>query len=234
MLLGAIIPLAVLGLIVLGLTALFRRGGDGPDFGPRNLLRLYLYVASLAGIIVLVVGLSGLLNAGFATVFGNGFAYGETVAPPAVAPACPPNVPSGSPQCKPGTQVTFNAQDNDRKRADDLIRGITFTVFGLAFWGAHWAARRGIVGVDEPQSGLRRGYLMLGTVVFGLATITLLPMGIYQALSYFILPPTDSYYRPGAGEALAAGIATLPVWLSYLWLVVREFRAVRAVPAPVA
>jgi hypothetical protein len=75
---------------------------------------------------------------------------------------------------------------------------------------------------------------MLGTVIFGLSTISLLPMGIYQALSYFILPPTDSAYRPGAGEALAAGLATLPVWLLYLWLIVREFRAVRALPAPVA
>ncbi len=235
MLLGAIVPLAVLGLIVLGVAMLFRRGGNGSDLGPRNLLRLYLYVASLAGIIVLVVGLSGLLNAGFATAFGTGFAYGQQSYPqPASVPACPPNVPPGAPQCKPA-QVDPAAQserENERKRADDLIRGITFTVFGLAFWGAHWAARRGIVGADEPQSGLRRGYLMLGTVVFGLATVSLLPMGVYQALAYFILPPSNDYFRPGAGEALAAGIATLPVWLIYLWLVVREFRAVRALPAP--
>ena len=236
MLLGAIVPLAVLGLIVLGLVALFRRGANGPDFGPRSLLRLYLYVASLAGIILLVVGVSGLLNAGFATAFGTGFSYGQSYVVPAIAPACPPNVPPGSPQCKPSPtdQLDRNARENERKKADDLIRGATFTIFGLVFWGAHWGARRAIVGADEPSSGLRRGYLMIGTVVFGLATVSLLPMGIYQALSYAILPPAESGYRSGAGEALAAGIATLPVWLVYLWLVVEDFRAARAAPAPTA
>jgi hypothetical protein len=238
MMIGIIVPVAILGLLVIGAAMLFRRGGDALDFAPRNLLRLYLYVGSLAGIVVLVIGLSGILNAGLAAAFGTGFVYGSQQPYPAgvISPACPPNMPPGSPECKP-VPTDFaerNAREIDRRRADDLIRGLTFTVFGLAFWGAHWGARRGVIGADEPQSGMRRGYLMLGTVIFGLSTIVLLPMGIYQALSYVLLPATDGFYRPGAGESLSGGLVTLPVWLIYLWLVVQEFRATRALPATTA
>jgi hypothetical protein len=234
---GILVPVAILGLLVVGAAMLFRRGGDALDFAPRNLLRLYLYVASLAGIIVLVVGLSGILNAGLAAALGNGFVYGSPSFPvPATTAPCPPNVPPGSPQCKP-TPTDFadrTAREQERRRADDLIRGVTFAVFGALFWGGHWAARRKVIGPEAAQSGMRRGYLMLGTVIFGLSTIALLPLGIYQALSYLILPATEGSYRPGAGESLSGGIVTLPIWLIYLWLVVREFRGTRALPASIA
>src|SRR3989449_8684590 len=66
---------------------------------------------------------------------------------------------------------------------------------------------------------------MLGTAIFGIATVALLPTGIYQALSY-IVPPDQFSFRPGAGEALSGGLAALPLWLAYLWLVPRALRGV--------
>ncbi|HEV2012122.1 MAG TPA: hypothetical protein VGS17_13985, partial [Candidatus Limnocylindria bacterium] len=164
--------------------------------------------------------------------------YGDsslTMPVPACAPTTDPNV-----KCVPGG-VGVNQQDftqqqlraNARRRADDLIKGLTFTAFGALFWGAHWMARRGVMGADE-ASGLRRGYLMLGTVVFGLTTVVLLPTGIYQALSYLILPADAGAYRPGVSDSLAGGLVTLPVWLIYLWLVVRDLRAAPAPPATIA
>ncbi|HVR87980.1 MAG TPA: hypothetical protein VHG53_00360 [Candidatus Limnocylindria bacterium] len=227
MVLGVLIPIAVLGLLIVAGAVLFNRGREGLDLAPRNLLRLYLYIASLAGIIVLVIGLSGILNAGFATAFGNGFVYGES---PRFAAPCPP----GAAGCQLYLQldpVEQQRQQLDRRRAEDLIRGGTFAVFGLLFWSAHWAARRGALALDEGQSGIRRAYFMLGTVIFGLATIVLLPMGVYQAISNLILPPIENSYRPGAGESLAAGVVTLPAWLIYLWLVSRDFRGARAIPS---
>ena len=228
MVIGILVPAAILGLLVVGAAMLFRRGGDALDFAPRNLLRLYLYIASLAGIIVLSIGLSGILSAGLAATLGTGFVYGSNSFPvPAMAPACPPNIPPGSPECKgnPPDFTERQARELERRRGEDLIRGITFALFGALFWGAHWTARRTVIGTDESQSGMRRGYLMLGTVIFGLSTVVLLPMGIYQALSYLILPAADGFYRQGAGESLSGGLVTLPIWLIYLWLVVREFRA---------
>jgi len=232
--LGVLVTVGVLGAIV-GAVALLVRGGRGAmDFAPRNLVRVYLYIASTAGIIVLVVGLSGLLTVGFAAAFGNGFVYGDSslIQP---APACPPTTDPNV-KCVPG-QTDFTAQrqrELDRRRGDELIRGITFTVFGALFWGAHYMARRGVMGLDELSSGLRRGYLLLGTVIFGLATVVLLPTGIYQALSYLILPAESGVFRQGAGDSLPGGLVTLPIWLIYLWLVVRDVRAVPALPASTA
>jgi hypothetical protein len=231
MVLGVLVAVGVVGAVV-GAIALLVRGGRGAmEFAPRNLVRVYLYIASMAGIIVLVVGLSGILTVGFAAAFGNGFVYGDSSFAPAVAP-CPP---IGDPniKCGPAPSQDFSQQrlrELERRRGDDLIRGITFTVFGALFWGAHFFARRGVMGADEATSGLRRGYLLLGTVIFGLATVILLPTGIYQALSYLILPVDAGGFRSGAGDSLPGGLVTLPIWLIFLWLVVRD---VRATPAAV-
>jgi hypothetical protein len=232
--LGVLAVVGILGAIVGAIVLAMRGGRGGLEWAPRNLVRVYLYIASMAGIIVLVVGLSGILTVGFAAAFGNGFVYGDNsfIAPvPACGPVTDPNV-----KCVPGTTQDFAAQQQrelDRRRADDLIRGITFSVFGALFWGAHFFARRGVMGADELTSGLRRGYLMLGTVIFGIATVVLLPTGIYQALSYLILPAVNGGFRQGAGDSLPGGLVTLPVWLIYLWLVVRDLRAVPASPATV-
>lgn len=237
MVLGVLVPIAILGLLGLGAVMLVRRAGDGLDLSPRSLLRFYLYVASLAGILTLVIGLSGILNAGFGAAFGDGFVYGAQPVPVrAVAPLCvqPPNQQNVKcPEPPPDFQQQQERQA-ERRRAEDLIRGITFSLFGAGFWVAHWAARRSVIGKDEGYFGLRRAYLMLGTVIFGLSTIALLPMGIYQALSYLILPATEGIYRQGAGESLSGGLVALPVWLIYLWLVVRDVRSVRVIPAPTA
>ena len=232
MVLGVLFPIAILGLLALGAALLLRRGGDGLDLAPRSLLRFYLYLASLAGILTLVIGLSGILNAGFAAAFGNGFVYGSQPVPVLARP-CAPNEPNVKCAEPPVDYQQRQSQQEDRRRGEDLIRGITFSLFGAGLWAAHRAARRGVMGADEGHSGLRRAYLMLGTVIFGLSTVVLLPMGIYQALSYLILPAAD-VYRQGAGESLSGGLVTLPVWLIYLGLVVRDARAARLLPATTA
>ncbi|HEV2248915.1 MAG TPA: hypothetical protein VGT60_00215 [Candidatus Limnocylindria bacterium] len=230
--LGVLVTVGVLGAIV-GAIALLVRGGRGAmELAPRNLVRVYLYIASMAGIIVLVVGLSGILTAGFAAAFGNSFVYGDSTPFPTTV-SCPPS-PDPSVKCAPPGQPDFAQQrvrELDRRRADDLIRGLTFTVFGALFWGAHFAGRRSVMGADELTSGLRRGYLLLGTVIFGIATVILLPTGIYQALSYLILPgEQNGGFRQGVGDTLPGGLVTLPIWLIYLWLVVRDVRATPAAP----
>ncbi len=231
MVVGVLATVGILGAIV-GVIVMLVRGGRGTlELAPRNLVRVYLYIASMAGIIVLVVGLSGILTVGFAAAFGDGFIYGDagSISPvPACAPAGNPGV-----KCPPGPavdQATMRDREQERRRADDLIKGITFTVFGALFWVAHFVARRGLMA-DDPGSGLRRGYLLLGTIIFGLATVIVLPTGIYQALSYLILPSGNGLFRPGAGDALPGGLVTLPIWLTFLWLVVRDVRATPAAAA---
>jgi hypothetical protein len=230
MVVGLLVTLGVVGLIALGVVAFIQRGQGTLDLSIRGLLRVYLYLASLVGVIVFTLGVAGIAAFLLAAVFGRDVIYGGPPPQPvpALAPACPPNQ-----TCPPAPTFPQRVipDERERRQQEDLVRGITQLVFGAIFWGAHWAARKGIVGADERSSGLYRSYLILGTAVFGIATITLLPTGIYQALSLALITAQPGTFRQGAGESLSAGLATLPIWLLYLWLVQRALRAPAAPPA---
>jgi len=62
MIVGVLAPIAVLGAIALVVILFLQRGRDGLDLSPRNILRLYLYIASLAGIVVLAIGAASAVN----------------------------------------------------------------------------------------------------------------------------------------------------------------------------
>jgi hypothetical protein len=228
MLFGVLTAAAVIGGIVLLGVLFLQRGRDGVDLSLSGLLRVYLYLASLAGVIAFAVGLAGILAYVLAAGFGLDVIYGpgQPRPVPAIAPACPPG--ALCPQLQTPFPQAIIPDDRVRRQGEDLVRGATFVIFGGVFWGAHWLARRSLARPDEHQSGLYRAYLMLGTAIFGVATIVLLPTGIYQALSY-IVPASQFSFRPGAGEALSGGLAVLPLWLAYLWLVMR---ALRTIPPP--
>lgn len=230
MMMSILFPAAFLGLLV-ALAVVFFQRRESLDLSPRGLLRGYLYLASLAGIVTLAIGLGSLANYGIATAFGTEVVYGGVpMARPAIAPACPP----GETRCPGPTEEQLEQQrrsqkeQTSRRHSEDLLRGITFTAFGALFWAAHWAARRRIVGASEHGTGLRRGYLMLGAVLFGLVTIVMLPTGLYQALAAALLPANEFSYRQPA-DSLGGGIAALPIWLVYLRELVSDFQT-----APVA
>src|SRR3982074_1003330 len=118
MVLGVLVAVGVLGAIVGAIDVLVRGGRGAMEFAPRTLVRVYLYIASMAGIIVLVVGLSGILTVGFAAAFGNGFVYGDSTPFP-TAISCPPNA-DPTVKCLPPNQPDFAQQrqrELDRRRA---------------------------------------------------------------------------------------------------------------------
>src|SRR6267378_2584573 len=226
MLVGVLTALGVLGAIGLLVALFLQRGRDGMDLSLGGLLRVYLYLASLAGVIAFAIGLAGILSYILAAAFGLDVVYGgQPPRPqPAIAPVCVPQPNFTCPPFFTPFPQPVIPDERIRRQTEDLVRGVTFVVFGGLFWGAHWWARRSLAGVAERGSGLHRAYLILGTAIFGIATIALLPMGIYQALSFAIVPPDQFSFRPGAGEALSGGLAALPLWLAYLWLVQRALR----------
>ncbi len=224
MFVGLVAAGAALGVLVLIVALFVQRGREGIDLSPRGLLRAYLYAGSFAGLVALVFGLAAVGNFVLASAAGNDVVYGAPPVPrPAIAPACPPNFPNCPQPPSPDEQLKRQAEQNERRRNEDLLRGITFTVFGAVFYGAHYAARRGIVGADE-QGGLRRAYLMLGTAVFGLATVVLVPTGLYQLLANAILPASPDIFHQGVSDSLMPGLVSLVVWLVFLRLVVADFR----------
>lgn len=216
---------AVLSMAVLLVVLFVQRGREGVDLSPRTLLRTYLYAASFAGLVALVIGLSSFLSWGIAQAAGADVVYGGTPKP-MIARPCPPAVTG----CvEPNVEEIRRQQEEQQRRqvGEELLRGITFTVIGAVFYGAHYAARRGIVGAEESRGALRRGYLMVGTAVFGLATIVLVPTGLYQLLANAILETPENVYRPGIGDSFAPGVVSLVVWLVFLRLVVAETRIAR-------
>src|SRR5438034_1465717 len=224
MLVGVLTALGVLGAIGLLVVLFLQRARDGMDLSLGGLLRVYLYLASLAGVIAFAIGLAGILSFVLAAAFGVDVIYGGQPPQPVpmiVAP-CPPNVPACTPA--PAPPPVFLKDNRTQQQAQDLVRGVTFVIFGGVFWGAHWWARRALAGLADRASGLHRAYLILGTAIFGIATIAFLPMGIYQALSFAIVSTNQFTFRPGAGDALSGGLAALPLWLGYLWLVQRALR----------
>ncbi len=226
MLVSVLVALGVLGAIALLVVLFLQRGRDGMDLSLGGLLRVYLYLASLAGVIAFAIGLAGILSYVLAAAFGVDVIYGGQIPrpQPAIAPVCVPQPNFTCPPFFTPFPQPVTPDPRIRQQTEDLVRGVTFVIFGGVFWGAHWWARRALAGVAERVSGLHRAYLILGTAIFGIATIALLPMGIYQALSFAIVPPDQFSFRPGAGEALSGGLAALPLWLAYLWLVQRTLR----------
>src|SRR5256886_5657433 len=222
MLVGVLTALGVLGALALLVVLFLQRGRDGMDLSLGGLLRVYLYLASLAGVIAFAIGLAGIISYLLAAAFGLDVVYGGPR--PNIQPALPVQVCPPGTICPPPPQFVPAPDDRVRQQAEDLVRGVTFVIFGGVFWAAHWWARRALAGVADRASGLHRAYLILGTAIFGIATIALLPMGIYQALSFAIVPPNQFTFPPGAGEALSGGLAALPLWLAYLWLVQRALR----------
>jgi len=158
------------------------------------LFRAYLYLASFGGVVALAIGLVALLNWGIAAIGGTPLVYGGPT--------------------DPGRPIAFTL-DLERRRSEDLARGVIFTAFGGLFWLAHWLARNRLALGD--QGALQRSYLFLGTAVFGIATLVFLPNGIYQAIAGSLIVSPGSF-RQGVGGSLTPGIVSLILWLLYFRL----------------
>jgi hypothetical protein len=218
-----LIPVAVLVVAVIISVLAIQRGREGLDLSGRTVLRAYLYLGSFAGVIALAFGLSALLNGALASAVGNEIVYGGTPVP-AIAPLCPAGAAcQGFPD--PAQVTQRQRQENDRRRQEDLLRGATFTVFGALFYGAHRTGRtamypRGASVMD--RGGLRRAYHLLGTVVFGVGAIALLPAGLYQLLANSLLTLPQDSFRQGVADTLTGGMVSTVLWLLYLLAVLRD------------
>lgn len=223
--LTVLVPVAIVALIVIIGVIAFQRGRDGLDLSPQAMLRAYLYVGSFAGVIALAFGVSALLNGALATIVGNQIVYGG-VPVPAIARPCP--VGATCPPEPDFQQISERQrQENDRRRQEDLLRGATFTVFGALFYGAHRAARRSLYPRDlgvGARDGLERAYHLLGTVVFGIGAIALLPAGLYQLLANSLLTIPGDFFRQGVADTLTGGVVSTVLWLLYLRAVLRDAR----------
>jgi hypothetical protein len=95
-----------------------------------------------------------------------------------------------------------------------------------------------LAAAEGPASALRRAQNVLGTFVFGVGTVILVPVGIYYALSVALLASAQDVFRQGIGDSLSGGLIALPIWLIYLRRIARAAAAEALTttprPAPIA
>lgn len=212
------------------------RSGNGLVLPMRFLLRLYLYVVIIAGLLLLAQGISGLLQVGLASALGNDFSYRP------VGISGPRNARTTDPlEFKDSAQLTAEERQKlseisnkrqqdeleqrreerilglERARKEGLIQGISFTLIGGVIWGAHLFARRRLETAEDRSSPINRGYLIIMVVIFGLVTIINLPQAVFEGSRYYLLEPLNEFSRNSPpGGKLALSIITLPIWIVYL------------------
>ena len=237
--------LVLLGLLVGGAFFLVMRLRTGAplNIDVRALVRLYLYVGIVAGLLVFTQGTSELIKAGAAGIAGNEFSYrpvwvelpGDADAKPQHSLELADRRDLSSEELEELSRILAERQEEtaqaneerDRiglERAFDegLIAGISFFIIGALVWGAHMFGRNRLETPGDRAGPLNRVYLVLLTVIFGIITIVSLPQAVFETLRYAVLDPVSDRYHPG--EKLALSITALPIWLVYLWHSVRSVR----------
>ena len=207
--------LVALGLLVGGALFLIMRFRSARPLtiDLRSLVRLYLYVGIIAGLLVFTQGASELIRAGAAGIGGNQFSYYpvwvELPGDKAVQPQHPLELADRadlSPQELEQLSIILEErrQQNikndeewdrlglDRAFEEGLIEGISFAIIGALIWAAHMTGRRWIESPEDRAGPLNRIYLILLTVVFGIISIVSLPQAVFETLRYAVLDGGDT------------------------------------------
>ena len=110
------------------------------------------------------------------------------------------------------------------KVKESMIFGVSLLLIGIILGLVHLVARRSIETETERVDILRRVYLFAGLLVFAVASIISLTVAIPETLSYMFIGarPGDEYLSPG--EPLSIAIISLPVWILYLYLKLRNIK----------
>ncbi len=209
-------------LILLGLVAaigvainfvLRVRSGETVSFPLRLLFRAYLYLISIVSIIILMVGLSGLVQAGLGATLGKEFSYSpafKVAAPRPVTPEERPLTPA------PDPEETGREEGLDRALKEGILNGLSFTLVGGVVLGLHLWGRRRLESEEEHSSMLNRSYLILLLVIFSVAALIALPSAVFDTLQYYILDSVDEFRQGRPGSRLATAIVTVPAWAYFL------------------
>ena len=234
-------------LVILGIAAAIAGGvyfffslrrGEDVQLSLRGLFRGYLYILSLASLLIMISGISHLVQWGFAVGFGNEFSYRPArVEPPtlAIRSLVPPDRFPYEREARL-QELTPEEREEARRLEEErrikgldlalrtgLLDGIIFTAIGALLWGAHLWGRRRLETIQERESSaLNRIYLIVLILVLGIITISTLPVAARDALRYGLLDTGLAFSPPGG--RLGTAIVVLPFWLVYLAVTVRAVR----------
>ncbi len=253
--LAVLVVFGVIALIVAGLIYLFTRlrAGEQIRIPMRLIIRVYIHVVIVAGLVLLTLGgLSNLLQAGFGAAFGKEFSYRPVSVGPHPVPVrvvdreverdgvitvIERDGITREVQVTPEEFKELEAERKleqeekrvkglDRAMKEGLINGVSLTLIGALIWGIHMAGRRMLESTEEQEGPLNRIYLFVIVVIFGIITIASLAQGVPETVRYALLEPLDEFGRSKdtPGEPLAVAIVALPIWITYLMGTIRAAR----------
>lgn len=230
-----IIPLAVIifmGVVIAGIATLVVRARNHRPitFTFRHLVSIYFNLLTIAGLIVMVIGLSSLVNAGLSQVLGKEFSF---QAPPLykIEPPPAPEIREPLPYTKE-RYPSLEEQRAQRERQleedyrDSLLRGTSLSLVGGLVWGLHLYGRRRY-GDGAEGAFFNMAYLAILLAIFSIVSIVALPQAVYQTLRFYIIPADEFTYLQAPGPMLAASIVFVPFWIYYLLAFLGELRRER-------
>jgi hypothetical protein len=169
-------------------------------------------------LVIIFAGGGTLLRASLSYPFGMTFSYRGQIIVPTTLPT--PREPPEPPKVE---RVEYREEERQR----DLASGGAYTVVGLASLALHWALRRRVESpAEEEASFLRKGYLMISAVVFGVMAIVTAPLALYQLVIYAIMPsppPETIWQREPPGDVLGFALLATAIWL---WLLPQVLHAI--------
>ena len=221
-----------------GLTLFFRyRAGQPVQMPLRALLRVYLYILIIVGLLLFTQGFSELVRAGLGATLDKDYSYQPVFVPFGVKTARAP----APLELKDRSDLSDEERDElaqiiadreakdlelrrkqrkeglDRALKEGLIEGATFLIVGAIVWGVHVGGRNRLETHEERESPLNRVYLIAIVIIFAIITIVNLPQAVFETFRFYILDPLDEFSRNSPpGGKLALAIAALPIWILYL------------------
>jgi hypothetical protein len=196
-----------------------------------HFLRVYFHSIIFISVVLIVVGGALVLRALFGYAFGVQFAYdlgyNSTITPLSTSETIYPPIDIIPITCtQPQQTLTIKGKDycfDQDQPKRDLLNGATLIVSMIFILAAHRAGLY-LSEKNERSETIRRGFHLFGLCAYGLASIILIPVSLYELFDYLLFPQPDLtvYSRVIPGPLLAATVFVVPVWLIYMWLVLKE------------
>lgn len=221
MILSIIVPIGVI-LAAAGLVYFtFKLRGEPVDISFRFLLTAYFHLLTMVGLIVVLLGLSGLINSGLSLVLGRDFGYSR---PPVARPV--PVSPEGVPaRTIPSAEEQRLEADRQQQRQfrEGLFQGASMLLVGGIVWGVHALGRRRMEQAGEDRSGLlRMAYLVLLLVISSMVAVVSLTSAINETLRFYLVEPAGEFdFRPPPGQNASLALVFTPMWGYYLLALLR-------------
>ena len=206
---------------VVAVIVYFRSEKEPESLQRRFLPRFYAYAVIFFSSVILLVGGGLLLKAALSYPLGLEFSYrGQPIYAEVAYTESRPY---------PEPPEFERIEYRNEWRLTDFLNGATLVGTGSLFLASHWVLRNRLESKEERLvSFLNRAYLMISGVVYGGLSLVLIPSALRQLVEFYLVPRGDPeatvWSWPIPGASLGYALASLPLWLWALTMLLRNLR----------